>query len=607
MMKRLVVTGAFGAALSVLASSAMAQQYTNMIVYGESLSDGGRLFAITGGTTPASPPYVNGRFSNGPVWTEQLPAKLGFTYNFATNFAIGGAESGTTGPANLGVATQVNTLSAATPVNANSLIVIWAGANDIQNRAATTPSATLIAQTVGNIATAVGTVSARGGKTFLVGNLPDLGRTPGGVASGSGTSLSGLTQAYNSTLASTIPGIESARSVRIVVMNTFGLFNDVLANPSLYGITNTSIPCITPAGATGACATAAAAATTLFFDPIHLSATAHAVIANFAAATLDQDANVARVAGITSYLGPQMLDTIRQGTNDRLNVLRLTNGKEGSTLPMGVYGAVKYNKGSRDNTTNVAGYDYDQLTYTIGFDRVYTDGFVLGASANYADGKAKLDSARGRQEFSAAAFGAYFGYRQSNLWVDLTGAGSWEKYDLSRNTTFTQRATASAKTNGNSYYLAVDGGFDFADDDTISVGPIAGVRYLSSRIDAYNEADAVMFNTSTAAQKNTGVIGSIGAQASGLFSSGGTAIAPRIRVSYERELAKLDHLVAVTNAVGQVRTLTGGTGNIDGVIVGAGVNIQASANMSFSVDYQGTVSRSDGKDHGVLGRFVYSF
>ncbi len=609
-MKRLVVTGAFGAAFSILASSvlasaAMAQQFTNMIVYGDSLSDSGRLFAITGGTQPPSPPYFNGRFSNGPVWTEMLPSKLGFTFNPATNFAVGGAESGTGGP--VGVATQVNVLSAATPVNANTLVVVWAGANDMLNRAATTPSATLIGQVVTNVATAVSTVSARGGKTFLVGNLPNLGRTPGGVASGSGTSLSGLSQAYNTTLAGSLAGLETARNVRIVLMDTFGLFNDVLANPALYGITNTSIPCLTPAGLTGACSTAAAAQGTLFFDSIHPSATAHAVIANFAAATLDQDANMARVATVTSYIAPQILDTIRQGTNDRLSTLRATNSKERSTQPTGLYGAVKYGKGDRDSSANLAGFGYDMLSYTVGFDRVYTDGFVLGGAATYIDGKAKLDSNRGRQDFTAAAFATYLGYRKDEMWIDLSGAGSWENYDLARNTGFVQRPTAIGNPNGNSFYAALDGGVNLMSEGAVNIGPIAGVRYLRSNVDAYTETAAEMFNTISAKQRNNGVIGTIGAQASGGFVSGNTAFSPHLRVAYENELKKLNHTVSITNGVGQIRMITGGSGNRDHVLVSAGVNIQAGPSLAFSVDYNGTVSRSDGKDNSVVGRVVYSF
>jgi len=601
MMKRLVL----GAALSALATSAMAQQFTNMIVYGDSLSDGGRLFAITGGTQPPSPPYFQGRFSNGPVWTEMLPAKLGFTYSFATNFAVGGAESGTGGP--VGVATQVNTLSAATPVNAGSLVVVWAGANDLQNRAATTPSATLIAQTVGNVATAVGTVAARGGRTFLVGNLPDLGRTPGGIASGRGTSFSGLVQAYNSSLIGALNGLEAARGIKIVVMDTFGLFNDVLANPSLYGITNTTIPCLGTTGPTGACATAAAAQAALFFDPIHPTATAHAVLANYAAATLDQDANMARVAGVTAGLSPVILDAIRQGTTDRLNILRVTNGKERSTLPMGVYGAVKYAKGDRDNSANVAGHEYDMLTYTFGFDRVYSDGFVLGGAATYVDGDVDLDGARGSQDFTAAAFSTYFGYRQPGWWLDLSGAASWENYDLTRSTTFAQRATALGDTSGNSFYVALDGGVDFVGGGEISVGPVGGLRYINSDLDAYVETGAEMFNTRVAEQTNTGVVGSIGFQASGVFSSGGTAFVPHARATYEHYIDKASRIVAVTNAVGQTRTLAGGAGDNGYILVGAGVSIQAGANMAFSLDYEGTLDRDNGNDNAVVGRFTYSF
>lgn len=606
-MKRSIALG-FSAsllAMTALSQPAAAQAFSNLIVFGDSLSDSGRLFAITGGTQPPSPPYFQGRFSNGPVWVELLAPKYGITYTGATNFAVGGAESGTGGP--VGVSTQVNTLSAATPIGANTLVTYWAGANDLLNRASTTPSATLIAQTVTNNVTNISTLAARGAKTILVGNLPDLGRTPGGVGSGSGASLSALTQAYNASLVAQLPAIETARNTRIVVLNTFGLITDVLANPSTYGFTNVTVPCITPAGATGACATAAAANTSLFFDPIHPTAAAHVVVANFAAATLDQDANVSRTAAATSLLAPQILDTLRQGTNDRLNILRLTNSRERSTQPMSVYVIAKYATGDRDSGANVVGLDYDMIAYTMGFDRVYSDGFVLGGSASYVDGDVDLDASRGQQDFTATAFAAYFGYRNNSFWADLSGAASWENYDLVRNTGFAPRPTALGETSGNSFYVALDAGVNLMGEGTFSAGPIAGVRYVNSDIDAYTETNAAMLNTSVAEQSNKGVIGSVGLQASGFFSSGGTGIVPHIRVVYENQLDAFDHAVRVTNDVGQVRTATGGTGSDDYFLLGAGLNIQANSALSFTLDYEGTVDRSDGKDHAVVGRVVYSF
>jgi outer membrane lipase/esterase len=49
------------AAISLVSAAA----FTNVIVYGDSLSDNGNLYALMG--EPPSSPYWMGRFSNGPV------------------------------------------------------------------------------------------------------------------------------------------------------------------------------------------------------------------------------------------------------------------------------------------------------------------------------------------------------------------------------------------------------------------------------------------------------------------------------------------------------------------------------------------------------------
>ena len=77
-------------------ASAQTGSFSSLFVFGDSLSDSGNAFVPTGGAIPASPPYLNGRFSNGPIWVEHLAPALGFTFNGATDFAIGGAETGAT-------------------------------------------------------------------------------------------------------------------------------------------------------------------------------------------------------------------------------------------------------------------------------------------------------------------------------------------------------------------------------------------------------------------------------------------------------------------------------------------------------------------------------
>src|SRR4051794_4802084 len=50
--------------------------FTSIVSFGDSLTDTGNVFAASGGTTPAAP-YWMGRASNGPLWVEQLAARLG--------------------------------------------------------------------------------------------------------------------------------------------------------------------------------------------------------------------------------------------------------------------------------------------------------------------------------------------------------------------------------------------------------------------------------------------------------------------------------------------------------------------------------------------------
>lgn len=78
--------------------------FEGIVVFGDSLSDTGNFYYISGDTYPVSPPYYNGRFSNGPVWIETLAPLLGVDADFETswlqyptsadNFATGGANSG---------------------------------------------------------------------------------------------------------------------------------------------------------------------------------------------------------------------------------------------------------------------------------------------------------------------------------------------------------------------------------------------------------------------------------------------------------------------------------------------------------------------------------
>ena len=50
--------------------------FDQIIVFGDSVTDSGNVWELTDRKEPASPPYFEGRFSNGPVWVEYLADHL---------------------------------------------------------------------------------------------------------------------------------------------------------------------------------------------------------------------------------------------------------------------------------------------------------------------------------------------------------------------------------------------------------------------------------------------------------------------------------------------------------------------------------------------------
>src|SRR5690606_25584992 len=111
----------------------------------------------------------------------------------------------------------------------------------------------------------------------------------------------------------------------------------------------------------------------------------HEHIASYAAATLDQDFNGARYAAITGFLGPMVVESARRGAAERLDILRASNTRERSTLANGAYGFVMRTSGSREDSAGVAGFDYETLMFTAGYDTVVSDSFVMGGSFTYVD------------------------------------------------------------------------------------------------------------------------------------------------------------------------------------------------------------------------------
>jgi phospholipase/lecithinase/hemolysin len=259
---------------SLISTPVWSYPYTDIYVFGDSLSDTGRYFEATG--KPPTP-YYQGHFSNGKVWVEQLAEALSIIYNPRTNYAWGGATTGTTNVNGdfPGLQTQINDyLKDTTAADANALYVVWAGANDFLSgleNPAQMPS--IISTAVTNIVSAVTKLRNHQAEHILVLNLPDIGKVPRGLASGMADQLTQLSTNFNQALAS---GLQPLATIQI---DSFALLN-ALADSSKSTLAFAHLNNVTDA-----CVDLEKAkvcnnsAEYLFWDAIHPTTVTHRVLA----------------------------------------------------------------------------------------------------------------------------------------------------------------------------------------------------------------------------------------------------------------------------------------------------------------------------------------
>ncbi len=258
---------------------AFAASFTDIYIFGDSLSDTGNLFAATGGSLPPSPPYSQGRASNDRLWIEYLSEDLGAT---TTNYAFAGATTGsvnTSVPGLIGLEQQITNFQATNFfAESDALYVVWAGSNDYLGAGITNPSVP-----VGNLASSITTLANYGAENFLVLNLPNLGQIPATSRSIFSSSLTGLTNAHNSGLDSVLNSLSLSYGINIYDVDVSSLFADAIASPEVFGFTNVTDTCLN--------LTAASICSNpneyLFWDDLHPTTAAHELIGDLASQRLN--------------------------------------------------------------------------------------------------------------------------------------------------------------------------------------------------------------------------------------------------------------------------------------------------------------------------------
>lgn len=212
-----------------------------IVSFGDSLSDSGNMHNESQWKLPSAAWYA-GRFSNGPVWVEYLARRNGLTLN---NWAIGGAQTRDVYLGLIhGVDSQVEGFleyvrSARGYDMSRTLFTFLASGNDFVNDTKTAPK--ILEQqekTLRRLAQA-------GARKILVINLPDVSVAPVfRLGRSDGATVLGKVEYYNAQLGDMVRRVSMATGAEIRMIDVRSSFDDVLAHPARYGITETRQSCL---------------------------------------------------------------------------------------------------------------------------------------------------------------------------------------------------------------------------------------------------------------------------------------------------------------------------------------------------------------------------
>lgn len=466
------------------AQSAAAQTYDRLVVFGDSLSDSGNTFRASRGTNPPSPPYFQGRFSNGPTFAEQLgfaPLTLFGTTTGNVNNAFGGAE--TLGPGNFGVPSirqQVEGyLAFGGRFGARDLVSLLGGANNILNAfpavgGAANPVAAMSAIATG-AANDIGQITRRiagaGAGTVLVSNLPDIGATPA-FNTGPGSPLATLgTQTFNGVLRANLNAAAAANAGSNIILVDIGRFDaHVRSRPGEFGFTNVTQACLT----TTVCATPDSF---YYWDGVHPTAATSRL---FAGVVLDYAYYGSRGAA-TAALGETALE--HRGDAQDAALDRLDGAEEGEGVRFAL--ALEGGRSDQGERGDVPQIERDTAAVRVSVDGKLQPDLTLGLIFSGA----QSDVQAGALQFQGASYGAdlYFGFGRGPAFANLVLGASADEYDdHARATGVGSISHHAGRVRGSSYGAKLQAGVRLPmGGGTLS--PRAALSGIHTEVEAFEE------------------------------------------------------------------------------------------------------------------------
>lgn len=296
---KLIITFLFSTLLAIPALSQAATNVSKIFFFGDSLSDPGNLYALTGQTSKA--PYLpipdaaysigGHQFTNGKTWAQRLAQNVQSNNSGKAvmdapgengNYAFAGARArDNSGSAAPDFSTQVVMYASHyATANAEALYVMQFGGNDIRDALEATvgdpsgvSSFAIVQAAVTKTLENIQNLYAMGARKFFIVNVPDLSKAPVIRMANAEGFANFLIINYNIALESGLSFLDELEGISIGRFDMYGFTHAVFDNPEEYGLIETSAPCLLFFAETEAKCTNPE--TYFFWDGIHPTAVVH--------------------------------------------------------------------------------------------------------------------------------------------------------------------------------------------------------------------------------------------------------------------------------------------------------------------------------------------
>jgi outer membrane lipase/esterase len=498
---------------STAASSAPA---TRMIVFGDSLADGGYYLTLD----PRLPRDAGSFTTNpDPVAPEVVAARLGLPLlpvygKGGTNYAVGGARVTAPNALSTPITTQIDRfLASGGQFGPQDLVYVQGGGNDFfafqaggsTNNAILTTAATQLATQVSRLQAA--------GATRIVTLA---------VQSGGQAGIRLFNQTYAAALASA--------NVNALYFDTDRLFTELATTPSLYGYTVTTggVACTVPSSLACTRATLVtpnANETYILADSVHPAGKTQRIQGEAIASLINapgQIAGLAYAAQATFRGHRDLVEGPERGGSQR----------EGKRLS--VFGGAAYRYYNTDTTAQSVGITERGFNGTLGLDLALGEASGVGVAGGYSDGKGEFGLGGGSYKPRAWSV---TGYLRGDLGpVRLLADGTYGEIDyrrITRNVTLGPALrTMDGQTEGDYVAGRLTAALDLITTGGLAFGPDLAAQWERIRLDGYAEDNLSSTTASFSDQRVESLTGRFGAVAR---SVPGQPVRFFARAGYERE------------------------------------------------------------------------